>query len=146
MKKPFSKELHDQNDGPARARVRQSFAEMWGLNLVDNPDIFGPDLIAYRGSVFQGFVEIEVKHNWTGARFPFKTVHIPSRKERIFQHRPMIFVVMNKEMNRFIWFKLDDVVAGARVKKKTRMTNFDESFIELPCKKGHKVTCSDWAS
>ena len=146
MKKPFSQELHDQNDIPAREKVKISFAEFWDLTLVDNPDIYGPDLLAYRGSVFEGFVEIEVKHNWIGTRFPFSTVHFPKRKERIFEDGPMIFVVMNKDLTRFIWFRLDSLKSAKVITKKTRLTDFQESFLEIPVSQGKKVTCVDYAS
>lgn len=146
MKKAFSQELFDQNDTPAREKVKRSFAEIWGLTLVDNSDKYGPDLVAYRGSVFEGFVEIEVKHNWLGNRFPFPTVHFPKRKERIFGEGPMIFVVMNKHMTHFIWFRLNSLKSARVITKRTRLTDFQEGFLEIPVSEGIKVTCSDYAS
>lgn len=146
MNKDFSPELHAQNDIPAREKVKTSFAEFWDLTLIDNPDIYGPDLLAYRKGIFEGFVEVEVKHNWIGNRFPFATVHFPKRKERIFGDGPMIFVVMNKDLTHFIWFKLDSLKSAKVITKKTRLTDFQESFLEIPVSQGKKVTCSDYAS
>ena len=116
------------------------------MTLVDNPDKYGPDLLVYSGNKFKGFVEVEVKHGWVGNRFPFSTVHFPKRKERIFGDAPMIFAVMNKDLTHFIWFRLKSLQSARIITKQTRLTDFEESFFELPVSKGIKVTCSDYAS
>lgn len=146
MYKPFSQELHNQNDFPARELVKRSFLDHWGITLIDNPDRYGVDLLAYRKDKFVGYVEIEVKHNWVGHKFPYEAIHIPSRKERIFNYLPLIFVVINKDMTHFMWFNLESVKTGKRITKKTKLTDFEDSFIEISVSEGFKIACSDYAS
>lgn len=136
MKKQFCSDLYDQNDTPAREVLRQSFDRIWGIDLQDNPDKYGADLLAFIGETFIGFVEFEVKHNWQGYRFPFSTVHFPKRKERIFESQPLIFVMLNQPMTRFVWFPFQAIAQGARIEKKTKLTDFDEGFIEVPVSLG----------
>ena len=44
-----------------------------------NEDQFGVDVIAQRGSQ-RYHIEVEVKHAWSGSRFPFATLHYSARK------------------------------------------------------------------
>lgn len=145
--KPFNQKLHDENDGPAREVVIQTFLELWGIVLVNNPDKYGVDLLAYRAGAFQGGVEIEVKHNWTGHRFPFGAVHFPGRKQKFLDfRRPVIFVMVNRELSHLMWFHSKHLIEGKRVTKRTRLTDFEETFIEVDAGLGVKVACSGFAS
>ena len=146
MIKRFNQDLFNQNDAPARKIVARSFLWLWGITLVNNPDKYGVDLVAFKDGKVQGFVEFEVKHNWVGHRFPFRTAYFPARKARIFEHQkrfghslPVIFVMFNQDMTSFLWFRGDDVMNGERVLKKTKLTDWAEEFIEVPVSKGKKI-------
>jgi hypothetical protein len=140
MSKPFDQELFDKNDQPAREVVKHFFAYTWGLILNDNPDKYGPDLVAHRGSVFEGFVEVEVRHSWKGNRFPFEKVQFAMRKAKFFSYKPITFVILNSEMTHLLWFNgIDLELGGKRITKNTRLT-VGETFIEVPIEWGHKVT------
>jgi hypothetical protein len=146
MKKDFSQDLFTENDIPAREVVVRSFDNLWGITLVNNPDQYGVDLVAFKDGKMIGFVEFEVKHNWVGHKFPFSTVHFPARKARIFeehkaigQNLPITFVILNKDMTSFMWFKGKDLVDGQRVFKKTKLTDWKEEFIEVQAIKGQRI-------
>ena len=47
--KKFDQALHDKYDPPARAAVAEWISMKWGLTALDNPDIYGTDLIIHRG-------------------------------------------------------------------------------------------------
>ena len=143
QKKKFDQALYDQNDTPARAILAKTFLLEYGLELYDNPDIYGPDMLAFKGNQFKGYVEFEVKHNWKGAICPFASLHFPMRKERILHYRPMIFVILNSSMSHLIWFKVEDLLEGRRIHKKTKLTDWDEGFIEVDQARGRWIATHD---
>ena len=80
--KQFSADLHDKYDEKGRAAAKKLF-KRWGLELVDNPDKYGVDLIAYKDGNVYGNVEVEVREAWVGD-FKFDTLNIPYRKRKFF--------------------------------------------------------------
>jgi hypothetical protein len=96
MSKPFDKDLYDAND-PAKEFVIKFFTERYGFLVYVNPDPYGIDLIVEneRGT-FE--LEVEVKHNWKGKRFPFQTVHFAARKLK-FANKPenVHFIMLNSD-------------------------------------------------
>ena len=58
--KPFSQYLHDVYDGPARKVVSDWVKMKWGLEVKDNPNKYGVDLICFRSSSPVGLLEVEV--------------------------------------------------------------------------------------
>lgn len=139
MIKPFDQQLFDANDKPARDVVKATFAGYYGIICNDNPDTYGPDLVGHRGSVFESWVEVEVRHSWKGHRFPFDKVHFPMRKAKFFSYRPIIFVILNSEMTHLLWFKGEDLECGGVERKKNTRLTTDESFIEIPLSFGNKI-------
>ena len=80
VNKPFSQDLHDEYDERGRSAAKQLF-KRWGLELKDNPDKYGVDLIAYKKDKIYGYVEVEVRDAWKG-KFAFDTLNIPYRKRK----------------------------------------------------------------
>ncbi len=96
MSKPFDKELYEAND-PAKEFVIAYFTERYGFLVYVNPDQYGIDLIVEneRGT-FE--LEVEVKHNWKGKRFPYQTVHFPARKLKFAKNPDNVhFIMLNDD-------------------------------------------------
>ena len=57
--------------------------------MLDNPDEFGIDLLAYDFLTQKAEIEVEVRELWTPSqrRFPFSTVHILERKLKFFEEK-----------------------------------------------------------
>lgn len=83
-KKKFDEDLYSSNDERARATVFRYINEQ-GLYAVDNPDIYGPDIIVYSGLQPKYYIEVEVKQVWKNTEageFPYPTVQLPHRKKK----------------------------------------------------------------
>lgn len=95
--KKFSANLHEKHDSAAKHKAIAYFSKNYGLNLKENEDRFGPDLKAFNGEEFIGYVECEQKNNWDKDKFPFKDVQIPARKAKFLVEVAIIFFMLNKD-------------------------------------------------
>lgn len=101
--KKFDQELHDKYDPPARKAVADWIEMKWGLQALDNPDIYGTDLIVYRKGEPVGFAEVEVRQ-WS-LYCPFETIHVPARKKRMLETPKTLFFALTQEMTHAYWIK-----------------------------------------
>ena len=79
MIKPFDQTLYQENDDAKHQVIEWLSAE--GFEAMVNPDQYGIDILAEKNGQ-QYEIEVEVKHNWVGERFPFGEVHFPARKKK----------------------------------------------------------------
>jgi hypothetical protein len=93
-RKPFDPESFQANDPPAREAVKACFRG-FGVELLDNPDIYGVDLISADGSIR---VEVERRLVWESGSFPYDPVHIPSRKIRILGDGSAAYAIVSKDL------------------------------------------------
>jgi hypothetical protein len=80
--KRFDQNLYEQYDQFGRNRVVMYYAKQ-GIELKDNPDKYGVDLIAYDDGEKIGYVEVEVRASWKSDQFPFDSLHVPERKKKL---------------------------------------------------------------
>ena len=129
MKKPFDQNLYDADD-PAKQQILDWLTSQ-GFNGEINPDQYGIDIIGdFGGEPFAA--EVEVKHNWVGERFPFKTVHFSARKLK-FLDRPVntCFMMLNHERTHVLIVGKPYLQSAIIVTKDTIYTT-EEQFIEVP--------------
>ena len=132
--KVFDKTTYDQDDNAKDQLI--AFLATYGFSDPRvNPDQYGIDVLAERDNERYAF-EVEVKHNWKGEYFPFKTVHFSYRKIKFtkipdISLRNTFFVMLNDD--RTCALRVDGVTfAGAKVtSKKTKHTEL-ERFAEIP--------------
>lgn len=105
-KKKFDKEMYDVTDQKAKSagiyHVMHSIQDE--LYVVENPDRYGIDLLILdsTGEAIHG-IEVEVKMGWSGASFPFTSLHIPKRKQKFAElDMPVNFFVFNREFTHLI--------------------------------------------
>ena len=116
MIKPFSLELYADNDNAKELVIK--WLESKGCIAWVNPDQYGIDLLFKNPEGDYYSCEVEVKHNWKGAKFPFKTMHIPARKLK-FATDNSIFVILNSERSHLIMLHGDDLRKAPIVRKDT---------------------------
>lgn len=95
--KPFDKELHAECDAPAREVVKEFYARI-GINLIDNPNQYGVDLICLDKTIC---VEVERRLVWDTASFPFKTINFLHRKLKFIQdptYRICEYAIVSKDL------------------------------------------------
>ena len=127
MIKPFSLELYADNDNAKELVIK--WLESKGCTAWVNPDQYGIDLLFKNPEGDYYSCEVEVKHNWKGAKFPFKTMHISARKLK-FATDNSIFVILNSERSHLIMLHGDDLRKAPIVRKDTIYTE-GEYFIEI---------------
>jgi hypothetical protein len=97
MKKQFSTALHGQYDSYGKLKVKRFFMAAYGIYLLENPDRYAVDMIAYKDGKKLGYVEVEVREAWADNEFPFETLHIPERKVKLLKNDlKTVLVSVNK--------------------------------------------------
>lgn len=124
--KPFSQELFDADDHAKHKVIK--WLGTRGVQAQVNPDDYGIDLIEINGPRAW---EVEVKHNWSGHYFPFRTVHIAARKLK-FARPNWFFSILNHEHTHAIFIKGEIAALSSVITKDTALTSA-EDFIEVPC-------------
>ena len=66
LNKQFNTELHEHYDEIGRLRAYKLFKQLYGIELIDNPDEYAVDLIAIKNNKIVGYVEVEVREAWDG--------------------------------------------------------------------------------
>ena len=123
MTKPFDRELYDENDDAKTIVIRWLGAN--GVEAWVNPDDYGIDILSAGGKQY----EVEVKHNWRGANFPFTTVHFPKRKLK-YANENSHFFMLNHERTHVLWVWGYQFLQSPVVVKNTIYTQ-DEEFVEI---------------
>lgn len=123
MNKPFDKDLYDQDDA-----AKHLIIDWLGRNNITawvNPDDYGIDLLSESGESY----EVEVKHNWTGSKFPYTEVHFSARKLK-FANLYSRFIMLNHELTHALIVSGYEVRHSPIITKSTIYTE-NEQFIEV---------------
>lgn len=135
--KPFSRELHDENDQPAKDAVWRFLFNAWGLD-VEEGDQYGVDLVCARNGETVGFVEVERRHNWQN-KFPFETLHIPFRKKKFFTlSKPTILFSVKADLTEALWVD-NNTILQCPVERKDNKYMKGEYFFVVPIQVCAKV-------
>ena len=127
IKKPFDINLYNQDDSVKG--ILCDWLRSKGFRAYVNPDKYGIDVLSDWFGDDTG-VEGEVKHNWTGAHFPFKTIHYAARKFKFLDGNKQVkFVTFNHNRTHIILVDASEFTKI--VTKETKYTR-DETFYEIP--------------
>jgi hypothetical protein len=130
MAKPFSEALYTENDDAKHQVVEWLLVHGFETAIV-NPDQYGIDILAEKdGQKYE--IEVEVKHNWKGEKFPFSEVHFPERKRKFAKKTEYVwFFMLNHERTHGLIVDGFDFVNGTVVRKHT--SEYDNDlFVEIP--------------
>jgi hypothetical protein len=127
--KKFSQELFDQYDTKAREVVKTYFSKTdW--KVVDNPDKYGPDLIATKDTYF---IEVEIKNAWQNTTFPFTSIQLPQRKQKFTKLQyETTFLVLSKDLTQFIGVWGKELTEDRLVEVKNKFIPNGEYFFQVP--------------
>ena len=126
MSKPFDPELYDEDDNAKYLVV--DWLGRQGYDAWVNPDQYGIDVLALKDFDEYGF-EVEVKHNWKGPVFPFKSVHFSARKRKFIAPNHY-FTMLNDERSCVLVVDGETLAEADVVSKETKYTS-GELFIEV---------------
>jgi hypothetical protein len=133
VRKPFSNSLYNAND-----TAKDTFIKWLNSQDIDawvNPDQYGIDVLSKNNTGVEHAWEVEVKHNWKGANFPFDSLHYSNRKQKFLSTpKSVSFVTFNSERSHMLISKGVDLAAADVVVKDTIYTK-GEKFIEIPVEK-----------
>jgi len=126
ISKPFDLNQYNQDD-PAKD-ILVAWLKAQGFRAHVNPDKYGIDVLSNWFGDDTG-VEVEVKHNWNGEEFPFKTIHYAARKFKFLDGNKQVkFVTFNHKRTHMI--VVDAKEFTKIVTKETKYTS-DETFYEI---------------
>ncbi len=141
--KPFDPQLYERDD------IAKFFVIDWlraiNIEAKVNPDPYGIDLLA-TSSNGDYQIEVEVKQNWSGWRFPFQTLHYSARKAKFLKDGIQTrFITLNKEWTYAAVVNGESFRSAQKIKKDTIYTN-NELFIEIPLNEidFYKTNDEDW--
>lgn len=129
--KPFDKGLSDKFDTPGRKVIKAFLSREWLLEA-DDYDKYKVDLICKKDGVPKIFVEIEVRPPFLN-KFPFETVHVPSRKHKLFGNElPTIYFVVNRDFTKALWVNTKKIVGFPLVEQPNKFVPQGEMFYDVP--------------
>ena len=123
--KEFSKDSYTVNDKPAKDLVI-NFLKSKGLDAMENPDKYGIDIVVPR-------YEVERREIWID-EFPFKTVHIPARKEKFLKHS-IVYVVVNKDFDKLMFCRSEIIRQYNLIEVPNKSVPEGEYFYDVPIEK-----------
>jgi len=127
IKKPFDINLYNQDDSVKG--ILCDWLRSKGFRAYVNPDKYGIDVLSNWFGDDTG-IEVEVKHNWKGPNFPFKSVHYAARKFKFLDGNKQVkFVTFNHNRTHIILVDASEFTKI--VTKETKYTR-DETFYEIP--------------
>jgi len=101
-RKAFSPSLYKANDAKGKTAVTAHLQKggSW-INASEDKkhDIRELQLLRH---------EVEIRSGWTGAKFPFDTIHIPYRKKRLMQES-FTYWVLNRECTHAMTIQSEDI-------------------------------------
>jgi hypothetical protein len=107
IRKEFNSEVFNSNDPQCR-EVIINYMNKHGFNFIQHPDKYAVDLI---DQTTGECIEIERRSIWKDGTFPYSTIHIPCRKERILGDDNIHYVIVNSYFNQFC------IILGSELKK-----------------------------
>ena len=128
IRKPFSKDLYEKHDNAAATRVSAHLGGDWQRH----PDQYGVDL--YSPSLGE-FVEVEVKLVWVTQEFPWATLQIPCRKERLISQvgpDKLAFWILSKDMQRALVASAHTLLGSQKKEVRNKYIAQGEYFWQVP--------------
>jgi len=128
--KPFSQDLHDVYDAPARQAVSTWMQMKKGYEVRENPNRYGVDLICFRLGSPVGALEVEVRQLGFDSH---RSIHVAQRKEKLFQEGlPTLFFALTQDLHRAYYLKADLIKDCPLVEVHNRYVGKGEMFYDVP--------------
>lgn len=133
-KKPFSSRLYWGNDLNAKLLSKQLIQKLYeGVEVIEPMNKYDIDLVITKDHLPIAFAECEIKSNWKGSKFPFKTIHFPYRKKKFTMKKlPTIFIMFNRALNRCLVVDSEDVKGSPTKEVQNKLVKEGEMFYTVP--------------
>ena len=134
IRSKFREEVYAYADKPAKEAVAQYLNEKWNCHT-DITERCGPDVYAWR------WIRGQWKYSWhecemrdiLGDDFPFCTIHIPSRKERLKQYTGNgWYWVVSPNLARALVIRMLYVFRSPRIEVPNSREKSGEYFYDVP--------------
>ena len=136
--KPFSPELHDENDGPAKDAVMAYIKRAWKLDPREGGK-YDVDIAVYERGALIAHVEVEKRLHWV-KDFPFYTVNIPIRKRKFFLlDLPTLLFSVKADLTQALYTRGDIILNSPIVDNPNRYLK-EEKFYSVPLRYWKLVT------
>lgn len=133
MRKPFDKQLFDENDSVAKRTVTEYLLATEDCIVENYPDPYHVDLLVTGGLGDKRAVECEVKRVWSGIGFPWDTVQIPERKRRYLEcGYPVEYWLLNNDLNCAIVVYGASLLKHEPVEVPNKYVRSGERFYRIP--------------
>ena len=130
MKKPFSKELYEQND-EIGIQIVIHFLKQKGIRAIKNSNKYAVDLILYKQQKI-AYGEVEVRHSWDTEKFKFNTLNIPFRKKKLLENDLTTYLfAINKNKTKMYVIKDDAILASPIEENKNKYIKEKEYFYKV---------------
>lgn len=135
-RKRFSKRLYNQNDSQAKDICKEFWANR-EIELRDNPNRYGPDLLMFKDNEQIGMVECEIKRVWKGKDFPWPTIQFPERKAKYIDAADgkIIFFMLNNECTHAVIVEGNDLITSEKKEVSNIYVRKGEYFYQVPVEK-----------
>lgn len=107
----FYDNLLKEHDKPAREALKYHINKIFlkkknKLSVIDNPDIFGPDMIVcFNGIPHKHYIELFHNVGWIGEKFPYKHLNITQKKGNDSLNMIVDTVVFNNDFTMMAYIK-----------------------------------------
>lgn len=139
MHHKFDREIFDECDLKARTWAKKLFKQ-YAVELRDNPNEYGVDLLAYRDNELVGYVEVEIKRSWSN-KFIHTHLNVPVRKKKLLTARlRSVLVTFNYDGSK-CFICNDNVILNSEIEEvKNKHISQGEMFYKVPVNKIKLVT------
>jgi hypothetical protein len=141
--KPFDQEVHDACDPPSRMVVKRWVESHWNVKA-DDFEKYKVDLVCSRDGINVGYIEIEVRQWFCGFPIMYSTIHIPSRKAKLFNNDlPTIYFVVSGDFKHGLWINTDEILKHEQIEVRNTAIAEGEYFYDVPTDKFKYVFFDD---
>lgn len=131
-RKHFDKELYNKYDTAAKLAVEKLFeGSDWTIQI--SPKKTAVDYMIFEGGEHIGYLEVEVKMNWSTPIFPYADVQWPERKWKYCNlDKPTIFLMFNHDQSQYLT-ATGEVLLGSKLEMvRNKYVRFGENFFKVP--------------
>lgn len=131
MRKHFDRALYDKCDSLAKDKAIKVLRRH-GLDVVENPDKVGVDLLVYKNDELLFNVETEIKLVWDGPKFPYENIQFPLRKHKFaILEKPTLFLMFNKDLSKYVAVNSDDLIRSPIEIVRNKFVKYGEYFYQV---------------
>ena len=133
--KEFDRDLHNQYDSIGKSVVISYFRNKLKIDARENSNEYGIDVVLYRDNQPIGFAEVEVRNSWYSDEFPYDTLNVPCRKEKLLKNDlPTYFFSINKIMTKMFCCPAEEVLRSEVMENRNKYVRDKEFFYKVPVK------------